>query len=192
MMKKKLVFALFVSVLTCVACTSTKKQTEESAKPSKTELKSAIKIMEDSLIKMQNDPQKITQITNLMHQELINRLLAYYTHYPTDSYSETCLEKVHMKYTGLNIQEKAIQYGDTLLKRFPNAKNKALILESLGSAYDIMVEPRDTSKVRYYYTQILSMKAVKLSKKKEIQFRLEHLALTFDQLIELQMKGMPL
>jgi len=192
-MKKKIVFAILVSVFTFVtACNSTKKQSVDSAKPSKSELKSAIKIMEDSLMNMQNDPQKITQITNLMHQELINRLLAYYTTYPTDAYSETCLEKVHMKYTGLNIQEKAIQYGDTLLMRFPNAKNKALILESLGSAYDIMVEPRDTSKVRFYYEQILSLKDVKPSKKKEIQFRLKHLALTFDQLIDFQLKQVSL
>lgn len=175
-------FALFLLLF---GCDSAKKENE--TKPSKTELKARIKEMEDSLLGLQNNLANIKKIPNLTHLELINRLLEYYHAYPKDTYAPVCLEKVHMKYTGLNIQERAVAYGDTLLSSYPDYENKALILESMGSAYDVFILPRDTNKVRKYYGELLQLSSVPVSKKQEIKFRLQHLNLTFDELIEMQL-----
>ena len=185
-MKKYVIICFLASVWLTVSCSSDNSKVDN--KPSKTELKARIKEMEDSLVKLQNNLSTIKKIPNLTHLELINRLLDFYHNYPKDAYAPICLEKVHMKYTGLNIQERAVAYGDTLLKEYPNYENKALILESMGSTYDVFILPRDTTKIRKYYGELLQMKSVPVSKKEEIKFRLDHLDLTFDQLIEMQLQ----
>ena len=88
-----------------------------------------------------------------------------------------------MKFGELNAHEKSVAYGNTLLKLFPDYKNKDFLLESMGSAYDIYIEPRDTEKIRYYYEQLLEEKNVPASKKKDIRARLNHIDLTFDEYI---------
>jgi hypothetical protein len=72
------------------------------------------------------------------------------------------------------------------LKFFPNYKNRDFVLESLGSSYDIYIEPRDTSKVRYYYELLLKEKTVKNDKKAEIRARLKYLHLDLFEYINFQ------
>ena len=88
-----------------------------------------------------------------------------------------------MKFGELNAHEKSVAYGDTLLNLFPNYKNKDFLLESMGSACDIYIEPRDTSKIRFYYEQLLKEKNVPEAKKKDIRARLNRIDLTFDEYI---------
>ena len=164
-----------------------------SNKPTRESLKSRIKEMEDSLKGLQVNIHEIKQIPNLTHFELINRLLDYYHNYPEDTYSAECLDKVHMKYSGMNIHQRAVQYADTLLDKFPKYVNRALVLESQGSAYDIFMQPRDTSKVRKYYTMLLQENP-KMEKDKAagIRDRLKHLDMNFDQFIEYKMQSIQL
>jgi hypothetical protein len=91
-----------------------------------------------------------------------------------------------MKYGELQAHQNAVAYGDTLLKSFPNYKNRDFVLESLGSSYDIYIEPRDTSKVRYYYELLLKEKTVKNDKKAEIRARLKYLHLDLFEYINFQ------
>jgi tetratricopeptide (TPR) repeat protein len=162
----------------------------KSDKPSKEDLKARIKEMEDSLKGLQVNIQEVKQIPNLTHFELINRLLDYYHNYPEDSYSAECLDKVHMKYSGMNIHQRAVEYADRLLEKFPKYVNRALVLESQGSAYDIFIQPRDTSKVRKYYTMLLEENPkMEKDKAEGIRDRLRHLDMNFDQFIEYKMKS---
>jgi len=184
-LKKYLVIS-FVTIV-AVACSTSSK--DEKVKPSKTELKAKIKEMEDSLVQLQADLTTTKQIPNLTHFELINRLLDYYHNYPEDPISAEYLDKVHMKYSGLNIYEQAVKYADTLLVSYPAYKNRALVLESQGSSYDVFPEIRDTAKVRYYYS-LLIKENPKMNREKinGIKERLQHLNLTFDQYIDFKMK----
>jgi tetratricopeptide (TPR) repeat protein len=187
---KASIFLSGLMLISLNACTeSDKKQT----KPSKEELKARIIQMEDSLKGLQSTIQDIKQIPNLTHFELINRLLDYYHAYPEDIYSAECLDKVHMKYSGMNIHHRAVEYADTLLEKYPKYVNRALVLESQGSAYDVFIQPRDTSKIRKYYSMLLNENP-KMDKGKRagIKDRLLHLELTFDQFIETKMKSIPL
>ena len=59
-----------------------------------------------------------------------------------------------------------------------------MILESQASNFDIFYEPRDTSKIRYYYTLLLKENpTMNKDKKQGIEMRLKHLNLTFDEYI---------
>ena len=148
--------------------------------------KASIKQMEDSISIIQKDPEAAAKMPSLTNIELINRLIAYYHAFPKDEYAADCLFKVHMKYGELQAHQNAVAYGDTLLKSFPNYKNRDFLLESLGSSYDIYIEPRDTSKVRYYYELLLKEKTVKIEKKAEIKARLKYLHLDLFEYINFQ------
>jgi hypothetical protein len=148
--------------------------------------KASIEQMEDSISKIQKDPIAAAKMPSLTNIELINRLVAYYHTFPKDEYAADCLFKVHIKYGELQAHQNAVAYGDTLLKSFPKYKNRDFLLESLGSSYDIYIEPRDTSKVRYYYQLLLKEKSVKSDKKSEIKARLKYLQLDLFEYIQLQ------
>lgn len=155
-------------------------------KNTKEDLKASIKQMEDSIATIQKNPEDAAKMPSLTNIELINRLVAYYHAFPKDEYAADCLFKVHMKYGELNAHRKAAEYGDTLLTAFPNYKNRDFLLESIASSYDVMIEPRDTSKIRYYYDLLLKEKSVPSSKKAEIKARLKHIEMPFFEYINFQ------
>jgi hypothetical protein len=152
----------------------------------KTELKTSIKQMEDSIMAIQKDPIQAAKMPSLTNIELINRLLAYYQAYPEDSFSADCLFKVHIKYSDLQAYEQSVAYGDTLIQLFPNYANKDFLLESLASTYDVLIEPRDAEKVKYYYELLLKEK-IKATKRKDIENRLKHIDMDFFEYSQFQM-----
>jgi len=152
----------------------------------KTELKTSIKQMEDSIMAIQKDPIQAAKMPSLTNIELINRLLAYYQAYPKDSFSADCLFKVHIKYSDLQAYENSVAYGDTLLQLFPNYANKDFLLESLASTYDVLIEPRDSEKVKFYYELLLKEK-IKATKRKDIENRLKHIDMDFFEYSQFQM-----
>lgn len=187
-MKTKWIYLVILVLGVASACGNDK--SKEGDKPSKEELVSRIKEMEDSLKGLQANLNETKQIPNLTHFELIDRLLTYYHNYPEDPYSAECLDKVHMKYSGLNIPIRAAQYADTLLKEYPDYPNRAMVLESQGSTYDIFIQPRDTSKVRYYYELLLKENPNMAKDKREgIKDRLNHLEMNFDEFIDYKMNA---
>jgi hypothetical protein len=190
-MKEDKLCSIFVLGILIICFNSCGSSVVGSNKPSKEELKGGIKEMEDSLKGLQANIHDIKQIPNLTQFELINRLLDYYHNYPQDPYSAECLGKVHMKYTGMNIHERAVQYGDTLLEKFPKYVNRALVLESQGSTYDVFIQPRDTVKIRKYYTMLLKENPnIDQDKASGLRDRLAHLDMNFDEFIEYKTKSL--
>ena len=151
---RKITIVLCCICLLLYSCRNNPKVDENSREA----LKNKITEMEDSISALQKESSE--PIPNLTSIELINRLTAYYTVFPKDNYSADCLFKIHMKFSELNAEEKALAYGDTLLLSFPNYKNRDFILESMASTYDVLIEPRDTSKIRYYYSLLLKEKCL--------------------------------
>ena len=174
----KALFPIFLfSIFIFTACQSA---SEKQSK--KTALRERITSFEDSLLQLQKDPKKAAKITSLAQIELINRLNAYSRAFPKDTFSADCLFKTHMIYENLRAPREARAYGDTLLQRFPNYKNRSLLLESLASSFDINL-PRDTTKVRYYFNLLMKEPGVSAQKKKDIKKRLAQLELTFEEYI---------
>lgn len=177
--------SIFFSALAAFILAACGGKTEKDPN-SRESLKANIKQMEDSIAKIVRDPKQAAKMPTLTSIELINRLTAYYHAFPKDEYAADCLFKVHMKYGELNAHEKSIAYGDTLLKAFPTYKNRDFLLESMASTCDVLLEPRDTSKVRHYYTLLLKEKKVPAQKKEEVKARLRHLDLDFYAYINFQ------
>ena len=93
-----------------------------------------------------------------------------------------CLDKLQMLYSGENDYIIASKYADTLIKEFPKYTNRILIIESQIANYDIFIQPRDTSKVRYYYNLLLDENPKMDSlKKQNIQKRLSKLELSYNE-----------
>ncbi|MEY4288245.1 MAG: hypothetical protein RLZZ30_333 [Bacteroidota bacterium] len=157
-------------------------------KDQKTELKTSIKQMEDSIMAIQKDPMQAAKMPSLTNIELINRLLAYYHAFPKDKYASECLFKVHIKYSDLQAYELSVAYGDTLLQQFPNFENKDFLLESIASTYDVLIEPREMDKVKFYY-ELLLKENLKPSKRKDIENRLAHIDMDFFTYSQFRMTG---
>jgi outer membrane protein assembly factor BamD (BamD/ComL family) len=171
---------IFLSTLSFFFLFSCGESAEHKSK--KENLREGITAYEDSLANLQKDPQKAAKITSLAQIELINRLKTYTKAFPKDTFSADCLFKIHMIYEHLRAPREARAYGDTLLERFPDYKNRLLVIESLGSSYDINA-PRDTAMVRKYYTLLLESPKIPTQKKKDIKARLAKLDLTFEEYI---------
>jgi hypothetical protein len=190
-MKMKYSYLLLIPFLAfLVACGGGSEEGGKGEKPSKEELVDKIKKMEDSLKYLQANMDAVKQVPNLTRIEFINRLLDYYHNYPEDDYAAECLDKVHMVYSGMNVHVRAVQYADTLLEKYPKYVNRALVLESQGSSYDIFMQPRDSAKVRYYYELLLKENpGMDKEKRMGIKERLKYNHLNFDQFVEMKMKS---
>ena len=179
---RKITIVLSCICLLLYSCENKPKVDENSREA----LKTKITEMEDSISALQKKSSE--PIPNLTSIELINRLTAYYSTFPKDDYAADCLSKLHMKFSELNAHEKALEYGDTLLDVFPNYKNRDFILESMASTYDVLIEPRDTSKIRYYYSLLLKERNLAKEKREGIVNRLKYIDLDFFSYIEMKEK----
>lgn len=183
-------FILLLVAATFAACGGKEKGSKEGEKPSKEELIQRINYMEDSLKGLTAQLKDIKQIPNLTRMELINRLLDFYRNYPEDKFAPECLDKVHMTYSGMGVYVRSVEYADTLLQKYPDYVNRAMVLESQGSSYDIFIQPRDSAKVRYYYELLLKENPnMDKAKKNGIKDRLKYNHLNFDQYIDKQMEN---
>lgn len=176
-----------------VACGSDKKEGEKGNQaeiPSAEELLEGIKVLEDSLMTLsQLTEYHTTQIPRLTKMTLIEKELLLYRAYPDHAEAATCLDKVHMLYSSLEAYELSSQYADTLLMKYPKYKERLRVIEGQISNYDMFIKPWNQEKVKYYY-KMLQKEYPNLpqERKDDIQFRLDNIDLSLDQLIEKQMK----
>lgn len=144
---------------------------------------------EEQLREMSASPQLNQEEYNQAEKEYIDQLVDFYKEFPKSEKAAECLDKAHMVYSGSGNFDLASKWADTLLEKYPNYANRALVLESQATTYDAIVEPRDSVKVRKYYTQLLKeFPNMDKEKREGIEKRLRNNSLTFDQYIMLQMK----
>lgn len=117
--------------------------------------------------------------------DLIRQLEEFVKNFPDDPHAPECLDKIHMAYTGLQDYKNASLFADRVLKEYPDYVNRVMVLESQAGNYDMFIQPRDTSKVRYYY-ELLLKEDISAEKKKDVKKRLDHIDLTFEQYIMAQ------
>ena len=176
-------YFFLISLIIVSACSQNEqdkkeKVIEKNQKPSIEELKKQISNYEDTLVSL----NKNYKTQNLHYIEYFNRLIMFYQSYPEDEYAQHCLFKLALTNTGhqlgdpkhLNIQE---QYADTLLIKYPNFKDKKGVLENLITGLDFNKVYRDTSKIRFYYNEILKTKNLDKAYIKQTKKKLKHLEL---------------
>lgn len=178
---------LFFCALLIVTISSCGGKSTKDEGPSVEELKEIITQKEDSLSQFQKEKKKIPEEKQY---DLISSLKNFYLAYPNDKYAPVCLDKIQMSYSGLGVYHKAIEYSDILIKKYPNYINRPMILESQASNFDIFYEPRDTAKVRFYYSLLLKENSkLDKDKKEGIEMRLKHLDLNFNEYIDFIMNS---
>lgn len=106
-----------------------------------------------------------------------------YDEAPKKMQSATYLDRIHMWYATIGNSHKAVEFGEKVLTEFPSYPNKNMVLESVAQLYDSEIVPRDSAKVRMYYTQLLQDKNTKAETKEEIKHRLKYNSLTFEEFI---------
>jgi len=113
-----------------------------------------------------------------------DKCLLVYRSFPKSEEAPEYLDKAHVILSGAGMHRVAVQYADTLIIKYPNYKNRAMVLQSLASAYDIFIVPRRKDMVEKYYKQLLKEYPNLPAEEKEmIRNRLDHIDLTFEEMI---------
>ncbi len=175
-----LVFFLLIFVF--LACDS--QDTTLSSKEEATVLLKEIKKQEEEINTLSKDLRPGMKVPQELYDELIQKLSSFYQRFPENESAPVCLDKLHMIYSAKREYQTSADFGDTLLKKYPNYINRPMIIESMATTYDIFIQPRDTVKVRYYNELLLEEdKEMPQEKREEIIFKLEHLDLSWEEMI---------
>lgn len=183
-MKQILLLALTAALF--AACSGN--ETPEKQIPTEKELRTKITKINDSLQLLYKNTmeQSNFRFPKEILDTAIDLHLQFYHLYPENVYSAECLDKVQQLYVQKKEYVLALKYTDTLLVKYPNYPNRATLLLNAGSTGEIT---GDKSVIKKYYTQLLEeFPNINAETKEMVEFRLAHLDLTFDELVELQIK----
>jgi len=149
------------------------------------EVEKLMRTYEDSLNVVGTNPDKFTEVM-ATSDRYIDMLLRYAEEHPEAEKTPECLDKAHMLLTGTGKTEEAVKWAEVLIEKYPAYVNRPMVLESLASAYDYGVEPRDSVKVRNYYELLLKENPDMDAEKREgIERRLEMNSVPLDRYMEL-------
>lgn len=167
------------------SCSNNEKKLEKVVTPAT--LKSDIKAMDDSL-SVQYELVKKNKVNGIHPNYYINatqKYLAFYRKFPKDPYAPVCLDKVQQLYTQQKLYDLVLKFSDTLLMKYPDYKDNPTVLLNCGSIADGIIH--DKKKIQKYYGKLLKdYPNIDKETKEMLEFRLKHIDLTFDELIELQ------
>lgn len=164
--------------------------TNAPEKMNKQELKAEIQQTDDSLkivyAAFMKDPNQLVPQRLLEKAKSLN--LQYYRKFPKDPFAPECLDKYQQLLANDKNYQQAALYADTLVQQYPKYPKRASVLLGLGSTYDMLLH--DSLQVRRYYTMLLNeYPKLDAETREQLEFRLAHLDLTFDEMIELQVRN---
>lgn len=147
------------------------------------EMEQQVKALEDSLKKGLIDPDKGQNV----EARYAESCLRIYRAFPNSKEAPKYLDKAHMIYSSAGSHGLAVRYADTLIRKYPKYENRPMVLLSLASAYDMFIVPRNKFLVEKYYRLLLTENPNLPEEEREgYEFRLKHIDLTYDELIDLQ------
>ncbi|MGB0934227.1 MAG: tetratricopeptide repeat protein [Lishizhenia sp.] len=189
-MKKVGLFLFLVGAM--IACTTPEKEVVENdvVIPVKTEEEfiEHLRNLDDSLKAVITESfQKQEKFPVGAYQKAIEQHLEFYKAYPKNKNVAESLDKAQSFYTQLRAEEKAAVWRDTIIFNFKEYVNRPRVLETQGVYYD--ADNYNPEKIKLYYTMLLDeYPDLDSNKRVEIQFRLDNVNLSFDELIELNTK----
>lgn len=179
----KVLTIFYVIALLLVGCSSSAQDPVQA--------RTEITALEDSISKVSLKLELGEKMDSSMINRLKGKLVAFYQTFPENGYAPEYLDKLHMLAIGERDYETGMRYADTLIKNYRNYINRPMILESMANAYDMFIQPRDISKVQQYNNMLLKENPkMDKEKREEIEFRMKHIDLTMDQLIDLQIESL--
>ncbi len=176
-MKRSIVFFLIAASL--ASCSENKKQTKE-------EMVSDFKTYEDSLFNEQH-AGLATKNQKEANMEYAERCLTIAHKFPKDQAAAAYMDKAHMTFAGMQLYGRSVAIADSIIVFYPRYKNRAMVLESAASTYDMFILPRNKEKIKKYY-ELLLEENPKMPKEQrdQLKFRLEHIDLSYNEMIGLQ------
>lgn len=171
---RKLLSIAFVSSF-LIACGPKKLETKD-------DFVAAVAAFEDSLKANAVDVNQLTdQAIGVKYAE---KCLAVYRQFPKDKDAPRYLDKAHVIFASLGMHQRSVLLADSLIQNYPLYKNRPMVLESLATAYDIFLRPRNKEKVKMYYEMLLKEgKNLPTEQRENIVYRLKNIDLTFEELI---------
>ena len=145
-----------------------------------------VKVMEDSINSLfeQFLAGEIEEIDRLVYHEAINRNLELYKNFPEYEGVPKALDNVAGMYLALQLEEKARDWRDTLIFRYPDYPGRKMALELQVSYYD--VDDYQPSLLEKYINLLLAEEGLSEEKKEQLVFRLQHIDLSYMDLLLLQ------
>lgn len=187
-MKIKYLILVMVPFLTLISCGSKdedKDQSDSKDEVTVESLKGDIVEIDDSLEMLTKKKMKEPdfKIDRLVYHEGINRNKKFFETFPEDKYAKTALEKIASLYFQLQIEGEAAKWRDSILLHYPKTESKITLLEMQMSYYDY--DNYNQEKLEYYLNQLLEIDDLSDEKKKDYEFRLEHIDKKHSELIQL-------
>ncbi len=177
---KTIYFSLII-LLSVAACSESSQQTvEEKSK----ELLENFKRYEDSLGVMGQKSQITNSTSAVAYAE---KCISVAEQIPKSKEAPKLLDKAHMIFCNFNMHRRSLAPAQMLIEKYPSYKNRPMVIQSVASAYDLFILPRQKDQAKKYYKMYLS-EYPKLPKaeKEQIQFRLDNIDLTMEELIDKQ------
>jgi len=114
----------------------------------------------------------------------ISMLLKAYNEDPKHAKTPEYLDRVHMWYSTKGDAQNSAKWAEYVIEYFPKYENRQMLIESLATIYDNEIVPRDSTKVRYYYTQLLrEFPSINKTDKISIRKRLKYNHLSLEEYI---------
>lgn len=176
-MRYLVVFALFSWCL--LSCNEEKKKvTKQDYVESFKAYEDSIKANETALVDSKKGVQYAEKCLEIAHK------------FPKDKDAPEYMDKAHMIFANMGLHGRSVALADSIILMYPLYKNRAMVLQSAATTYDMMILPRKKDKVKKYYEMLLKENPkMPAEQRKDIEFRLEHIDLTFEELVELQQQS---
>lgn len=151
----------------------------------KEDVAAEFKAYEDSLFKSQNSIAAKQDMKGGM--EYAERCMAMAHRYPKDKDAAKYMDKAHMTFASLGLYARSADIADSIITFYPRYENRAMVLESAASTYDMFIIPRNKDKVKKYYEMLLKENPKMPKEQREsLELRLKHIDLTYEEMISLQ------
>lgn len=123
----------------------------------------------------------------------ISVLQQAYNEEPENPKTPGYLDRIHMWYSTIGDANNSMKWAKILLEKYPKYENREMLLESIASMYDSEIIPRDSLKVKEYYTQLLKeFPNLDKEKRNDIENRLKYNNLTFEAYLMKQINDIEL
>ena len=171
-MKILIPFAVILLTVACSGRKLTEKQQQETA------LRKMVQY-EDSVKMLSSNPDIAVQYSD--------KCLDFYRRFPDSKEAPKYLDRAHMILTSAGMNQRAVLYADTLIRRYPKYENRPMVLLSLATAYDMFLVPRNKQQAEKYYRMWLEENPqAPAEQRSDIEHRLKYINLSYDEMLSRQ------
>lgn len=117
---------------------------------------------------------KVSSVSNSLMNTLIKSYKNYYFNHPNDSITPFFVDKVQQLYMQQKLYDYAVNWSDTLIKKYPNYCKKGDVLLNTATTIDFFM--KDSIRAIAYYSKFLELSShIEEINKNEVKERIHQL-----------------